>query len=78
MGVILCLYNVEELDLIPLPVRADRLIERNLPGGFLPGPQMHEDLIFNAAGRVSSKAYALIRVEGDDPFDQMCIRDSSK
>ena len=39
---------------------------------------MHEDLIFNAAGRVSPKAYAFIRIEGDDSFDQADGADGQK
>lgn len=55
---------------VSVVVRVQRVGQGHLPLQ-LPGrPEVHEDLIFNASGRIGRQTHIFVRLEGGDPFDQ--------
>ena len=60
----------EREELVAVPIGVERLVKGDLRLGLVVAPQVHEDLVFDAAGRVGGQLDLLRRVEGVDRLDQ--------
>ena len=62
--------DIVEPDLVALPVGADGLVKGDFLCGFLPGTEVHEDFIFNAARRIGGQPVPFAGVKSSDRFDE--------
>ena len=62
--------GVHEGEGAPLPLPVQGVGERDLPLGLALGAEVHEHLIFDAAGGVGGQADLSVRTEGAHPLDE--------
>ena len=62
--------HIQKADLVALPVCADGIVKRNLPGMLFAGTQHHEKLVINAAGGICGKLGGTAGIKGGDRFDK--------
>ena len=62
--------GVHQRKRIAIPVPVNGIGQGDLTLRFALGPEVHKDLIFYAAGRVSGQSYLFVRFKGTNPFDQ--------
>lgn len=62
--------GIHQRQRVPVSVTVNGIGQRYLPLRFTLSPKVHQNLIFNTAGRISGKAYLFVRLKGTDPLDE--------
>lgn len=62
--------HIHQGERVPVAARLQRIREGDLSLQLLLGPEVHQDLIFDAAAGVGGQSYVFVHFEGGDPLDE--------